>query len=627
MGFGTKIILFALFWKQALAQTATCPCDLSQNACDVNCCCDKECTTADINAFTFCQNVDLNTDDKVCVSSQLINIANVQYRTSGSSNNLFCIYTDNNAARNFYGAVQSATTAASFNALLNRYAKTSFYKSALPTQTYLKSSIYKFGDPVLLLFESNVQGFLALPKPSVGTSECDDQNPTGFLKEENTKCSRFVTDLAAQCTSNAAYSALSYYSGFKLLPGPSFLAELVLYTTQNITSQSSATVAASSSATVVASSSAPVSTVSSKSPVVSATASAMPSTPSTTTVTSKFTTLASYYDPTLVNVSVVSPLQCKTSSGVIGACSFTSPPAPSYDFNTNTCKNVLFKAVYTINYDVTSSALNITSATVDFVLGDVVSSQASFTQEFTVKFQKQGSTGVFSRSGNPGYVRGLPVLAGTLQTNAQQKESITLNSNPKNWLTLVHTSATGTCATSSQRTSVKFGYNMRTGCFISIKQVMTTAECVTLQNIIYNTLLVDFPTHVAMFGNSAVTNTADWVKIINNKPSTPAIAVDGRCTNMILGVHIEILYSKTGYLGNPQSRIVGVQVKYDSPRILTFQCIAPYCQPTTSTTSNQNFEVSQSVSFVDVSTTPEAEIKPQPPYEAKAPYDFFYPFV
>ena len=34
-------------------------------------------------------------DDRVCVSDQVIEISNVKYRTSGTGNGLFCIYTDN----------------------------------------------------------------------------------------------------------------------------------------------------------------------------------------------------------------------------------------------------------------------------------------------------------------------------------------------------------------------------------------------------------------------------------------------------------------------------------------------------------------------------------------------------
>jgi hypothetical protein len=31
-----------------------CPCDLTGNSCDVNCCCDLDCTSDDRNVFTGC---------------------------------------------------------------------------------------------------------------------------------------------------------------------------------------------------------------------------------------------------------------------------------------------------------------------------------------------------------------------------------------------------------------------------------------------------------------------------------------------------------------------------------------------------------------------------------------------
>ena len=39
--------------------TATgCTCDLTVNACDVNCCCDPDCSSADQDAFTECRDSD-----------------------------------------------------------------------------------------------------------------------------------------------------------------------------------------------------------------------------------------------------------------------------------------------------------------------------------------------------------------------------------------------------------------------------------------------------------------------------------------------------------------------------------------------------------------------------------------
>ena len=57
-----------------------------------------------------------------------------------------------------------------------------------------------------------------------------------------------------------------------------------------------------------------------------------------------------------------------------------------------------------------------------------------------------------------------------------------------------------------------------------------------------------------------------------------------------------------------------------------FQCIGVYC-----TTANlnlaQSFEVSQSVTFIDVSQPATGYVGEPPIFLAKVPFDFFYPFM
>jgi len=630
--FMPTIVLLLIFCKvhlsEAQSSQATCACDLTQNSCDTNCCCDIDCTSVDRNAFTFCKNVDLNQDDRVCVSDQVIQISNVKYRASGTGTGLFCIYTDNYSARNFYINVQTATTVSRFNELLQTYGKSSYIPPSIQAAEYLPTSVYKYGNAILLLFESNVQGFLSFPKPSISSSQCDDQNPAGFLKDETSKCTRVINDLPSQCINDRSLDASSYYTQFKFVPGPSFLATGISYQQENVTVYASS-VQASATQGLSAFIPSPVPSMSTSSFVAASASIGIPSSGSTTTTTTRTVyTLRSYNDPSLVVATLEQPLVCETSTGLQGSCSFSSPPSPTYNFSENVCKNVLRKVTYTVLYDNNSTSLNISSVNVNLVMTDVPASRSHITQEFVIKFQKLGSTSSFARSGNPGYVIGREVIAGTLVTN-NQKEAINLNSDPAQWLTVVASSSAtlNTCGSTSQRRSVQFGINMRTGCFISIKRSMTAGECTVIQNNIYNGLLGTFPTHVAMYGNSAVTNTADWVKILNTRPQTTPGAVSGQCTNMVLGVHFEILYADTGYFGNPQSRIIGFNVKYDTPQGLKFSCSGRYCQPGASSLETQQFEVTQSVSFVDVSTTPEAQMKPKPTFEAKAPYDFFYPFV
>ena len=50
-----------------------CHCDILEKACDVNCCCDPDCTDQDILAFSKCQEVQVQTkiDPKFCFSSEI----------------------------------------------------------------------------------------------------------------------------------------------------------------------------------------------------------------------------------------------------------------------------------------------------------------------------------------------------------------------------------------------------------------------------------------------------------------------------------------------------------------------------------------------------------------------------
>jgi len=109
--------------------------------------------------------------------------------------------------------------------------------------------------------------------------------------------------------------------------------------------------------------------------------------------------------------------------------------------------------------------------------------------------------------------------------------------------------------------------------------------------------------------------------VINTPPTVVATATNNVCTNMITDATYQILYAKTGYFANPQNQIVGFEVKYGTPRTLQSQCSGLLCSDV------NRVLISQSVSFIDVSTTPINEVKPKPKFRSKAPNDFFYPFL
>ena len=79
----------------------TCTCDLTGNHCDVNCCCDQDCTQSDQASFSICINQPKSTVEEVCVSDSLLLSAQQTYNVKGNGNGLFCIYRDNYQERYF----------------------------------------------------------------------------------------------------------------------------------------------------------------------------------------------------------------------------------------------------------------------------------------------------------------------------------------------------------------------------------------------------------------------------------------------------------------------------------------------------------------------------------------------
>nr|XP_058952856.1 tectonic-3-like [Pocillopora verrucosa] len=539
------------------SSTSGCTCDLTGNGCDVNCCCDTDCTTVDQQSFTECRDNDVNRDSRVCVSEEVIFKQNTKFLTETTGTGLFCIVRDNYESRNFYNDVQTATTSEEFSNLKSQSAAATVYDYSGQSDTSSSGSTsYMVGDPIILQFNNGAKGFLVLPRPLLG-GECDDRSAAGYRQDASTECTRTITDLTTECESNAVLSARSYFEGFEVVKNPAII-------------------------------------------------------PSNSTVTNSTNNSTSPVSNS-VAVEVKQPVLCKTNLGIPIQCSFISPPHPTLDAQNKTCNDVTYEVSYTILYS--NDSTDIVSVLAEFVLGSIAAEdRVALRQKVSIRFLKAGSEdNTFKRSGNPGYIVGEPLVAGNLTTESD-KEAIALNSDRNTWLTIISPTAGGTCCSNcTDRTSVAFGVDMRTGCTISIPQG-SQLQCKLLQETVYNTLLRDQPTYVASFGNSDVNSVGDW-----------PVQGDNECRNMRLGLHIEVLFANFGFLAKPQPRVVGVMYTYDEPKDVQYQCRGINCQPGSSSLE-QRVEVVSSVGFVDVSNRPEPLVKPVPTFEAKAASDFFFPF-
>ncbi|XP_050409296.1 tectonic-3 [Patella vulgata] len=562
---------------------AYCPCDVTGNACDVNCCCDGDCTADDRLAFSECLNISVSTDDRLCMRSELILFDNSPYVSNYTSDELFCLYFDNNAARNYYTIPDLVTTEEVFKSYVKDYAEFSFEPSSPEPVTY--GDYYKSGDEIYIVYDSRSQGKLSLPT-ALASTLCADGNPAAYLTDTQTQCIRSITSLATQCTSLPSLSASTYYEGFRVVVSPALFQKYV------------------------------------------------PTNDTNSTSTVNLDSVTDLYNNSYTVAVELGSITCKDeTTGLIAACNISLP-----SYTSPTCLNTVLQTSYIIQHDGTKG---ITQVTVDILLGSISDTTNLHSQDFSVQFNGINDGEKFIRSGNPGYRQGEPLMAGVLNgttdADGNVNQVILLNSNRDEWLTIGTSGSTGQCGT-SDRLSVQFGQDIRSGCFLQISLANVTDYCELIQQRIINALEGDqapvydvaagtFDStlrYVATFGNSDPEKVGDWLPIqVQNRPN-PSPAIGQRCS-LSLGMGIQVLYAKVGSLTNAQSKILGVAFVYNQAEDVYYRCVGPYCQP--GADLSQKLEITSSVTFIDVSN-PAVGFEAEPPlFLAKVPYDFFYPFL
>lgn len=100
---------------------------------------------------------------------------------------------------------------------------------------------------------------------------------------------------------------------------------------------------------------------------------------------------------------------------------------------------------------------------------------------------------------------------------------------------------------------------------------------------------------MATYGNSAPEKTGDWVQVLlDPADATPSKVIDrlamtgltilsfqptstpGVCTNVRLGMHVEVLYANSGSLNNPQAKVLGVRFRMENPQEIRFQVYSAF---------------------------------------------------
>ncbi|KFU90229.1 Tectonic-1, partial [Chaetura pelagica] len=221
-----------------------CVCDLLVAQCDVNCCCDPDCSTAEFSLFTTCSVPVVTGDSHLCSQKAAVYSLDVEANpperifelTDQVNPSIFCIHATNyDQALSF--SSPEMPTAENFDQLLEQFGSAAFSAEpdtwnvdpdAQPPADANETYRYEFGAPV-----QTVDAFLRLPSPVV-TSWCSDVNPAGFLVNQATKCTRSVS--VETCGSIQAVS-MGFYINSSILAVPKS-SQMVNVTVQSVVVQS-----------------------------------------------------------------------------------------------------------------------------------------------------------------------------------------------------------------------------------------------------------------------------------------------------------------------------------------------------------------------------------------------------
>uniref|UniRef100_A0A4W5PMV4 Tectonic family member 1 n=1 Tax=Hucho hucho TaxID=62062 RepID=A0A4W5PMV4_9TELE len=267
------------------------------------------------------------------------------------------------------------------------------------------------------------------------------------------------------------------------------------------------------------------------------------------------------------------------------------------------CINVVLQVGYTVTY---SEAGDIVNVTASLVLGAIDRNMVPMEQEFQIAFVQNVDEVALHSSGNPGYVVGLPLVAGS-----KTADGIVHSADSRGAFTLLHGSKLSDCLRGPHhRSPVQFGVDMVSGCTLRLDE---TANCSVVSEVVLGVLRgQSFPQYVASFGNSPPQNPMDWVPIRNQTKPT-----ETQSCSIPLSLHLEVQWTQYGSLVNPQAQIVSViEVIHTNTSNLALL-----------SGGSRVMSVTSSVTFVPVSAAARPGFKASPTIDAKLPYDFFFPFV
>ena len=632
--------------KQDIGYTlgGVCGCDLTAFSCDINCCCDPECTFQNRLSFSHCESHGYQSyDNRYCHVSKLIFLNNSQHILQQTQNGVFCIVRSNLAGSVLYPVHPIFVTPQAFSKQWERSLSPNWPDLSPATLPLLdKPSPYLTGSALWTFLENQLQ---LLDLQSAGlTNACSTKKPVRYLVPWSSHCSYKAPSTKAECdsVSTHVYNQIkSVVSSPLQVNQTELLSEKVKHCPGSIC------------------------------------------VPATYYVCSHSVPQQKYLSSckNATHSRILFGLKSGVCYGVMRRLKLLF-----YHKGTEGLDHVE-AFMWLSNISQSNYPLHVPlylEHTVDFKWA-VLNTSAQENLINKTNFNGQNLTSriahiPFMRSGNPGYLVGRPVISGFRVTNkinsngsrgmfeetessSTKQDVIQLSHDPKQWMSLPGSNFEGMCDWSdTMRQSVTFGEDMHLSCGLSIlpSNVSSLNSCNNFRNKMLQLLLgdasnafynnsfqSDWGRVVAAYGSANVSRQEEWVPLLleyqppflfpgqfsttdsktTTLKDTDELANDKplqTCESVPLGVTIQIMHAFVGPTSNPQSKILGASLRFSPVQDISLVCPSVICFEKG---SSLYLRVVSSVKFVDISSPAVTRYAEPPAIHIRLPPDFFYPFM
>lgn len=366
--------------------------------------------------------------------------------------------------------------------------------------------------------------------------------------------------------------------------------------------------------------------------------------------TNKWLSLATYVSAGLWtrSPSTSTSNQCKSKDDCIriqiksnyGSDSIFTPV-----MNESHCDHVVEKLDFVVRYNQSAGQLEQIEVLVNYVnisLSDDFR-PVFLNQQFSVTFKayspSPSSGDIPSRSGNPGYLSGRPLL-GRFIDMATNRSVV----QPLRWIELSTTSAFCTLTSSLDLgRSIEFGISARTGCLLQLASYPLSGQsaaeqCDNLQRQLDDLLQPPlsglrydayvFDGHLAAFGNPNLTRSDHWTPVLplsiqSRKRSNDPSFLNKITCRLWTDLQVTLVHVGVGTTSQPQSKLIAAAFNR-TVRTVSL-CVQPSCGRICAEQSP--LELTRSIHFESIESRTRLLVANSPVFRFHLPSDAFYPFT